>query len=201
MMPSPTDSTLNAPASDRASGPETSATRRRTLQAGVALAAGVAGAGMAWWKFQPHEASGPAVDAFWGLSFDTPAGASLSMQALRGKPLLLNFWATWCPPCVDELPLLDRFYKENSSIGWQVLGLAIDQPSAVRNFLGKMPVSFPVGMAGLNGTELGKSLGNQAGGLPFTVVLGPDGALSHRKMGRIAESDLVDWLKSSDKKK
>jgi thiol-disulfide isomerase/thioredoxin len=195
MMPSPTDPTIHQLDSEVAPVSETSATRRRLLQAGVAVAAAGAGAGIAWWKFQPHEASGAAVDAFWAQSFDTPAGASLTMQSLKGKPLLLNFWATWCPPCVDELPLLDRFYKENASKSWQVLGLAIDQPSAVRNFLGKTPVSFPVGMAGLNGTELGKSLGNHAGGLPFTVVLGQDGVLRHRKIGRVAASDLAQWLK------
>lgn len=171
--------------------------RRRALQAGVAVAAAVAGAGFAWWKFQPHQTSPAADAAFWAMSFDTPTGGTLPMQALRGKPLLVNFWATWCPPCIEELPLLDRFYKENSSKSWQVVGLAIDQPSAVRNFLGKMPLSFPIGMAGLNGTELGKSMGNLVGGLPFTVVLGKDGAVMHRKMGRVEERDLALWVKAA----
>src|SRR5438128_2664895 len=106
------------------------------------------------------------------MSFDTPDGAQLSMQALRGRPLLLNFWATWCPPCVEEMPLLDRFFRQSGSKSWQVVGLAIDQPSAVRNFLKKTPVTFPIGLAGLGGTELAKSLGNEVGGLPFTVAVG-----------------------------
>jgi thiol-disulfide isomerase/thioredoxin len=117
----------------------------------------------------------------------------LSMQALRGKPLLVNFWATWCPPCVDELPLIDRFYRDNSAKSWQVVGLAIDQPSAVRTFLQRTPVSFPVGLAGLDGTELARSLGNAAGGLPFTVVLGPDGDVRARRIGRVSPSDLAQW--------
>lgn len=197
MTPNPTDTATAQPVFDGTTPAALPATRRRALQAGVAVAAAVAGAAVAWWKFQPHQADDGAADAFWAMTFDTPTGASLPMQSLRGKPLLLNFWATWCPPCVDELPLLDRFYKENSPKSWQVLGLAIDQPSAVRNFLGKMPVSFPVGMAGLNGTELGKSLGNLAGGLPFTVVMGSGGAVMHRKMGRVDERDLALWLKSA----
>ncbi|RYX90648.1 MAG: TlpA family protein disulfide reductase [Comamonadaceae bacterium] len=184
---------LSSPSDGHAVAPA----RRRALQAGVAVAAAAAGAGFAWWKFQPHESSAGADAAFWGLTFDTPAGEVLPMANLRGKPLLVNFWATWCPPCVDELPLLDRFYQANTSKNWQVLGLAVDQPSAVRNFLGKMPLTFPVGMAGLNGTDLGKSFGNVAGGLPFTVVLGSDGALKHRKMGRVSDSDLDLWLKST----
>jgi hypothetical protein len=91
------------------------------------------------------------------------------------------------------LPLLDRFYRENSPNGWQVVGLAVDQPSAVRGFLQKMPLSFPVGLAGLGGTELGKSLGNLVGGLPFSVVVGSRGSVLHRKMGRLATADLALW--------
>lgn len=171
------------------------ASRRHLLQAGVAVAAAAAGAGFAWWKLQPHAVDSGAEAALWSMSFETPSGSTLSMQTFRGRPLLVNFWATWCPPCVEELPLLDRFYKENSPKSWQVVGLAIDQPSAVRNFLDKLPVSFPVGMAGLGGTELGKSLGNSAGGLPFTIVLGADGALMHRKMGKVSEEDLAHWMR------
>jgi len=83
--------------------------RRRLLYAGVAGAAAVAGAGLAWWKWRPDESSKDAAAVIWPLSFDTPTGSTLKMHALRGKPLLLNFWATWCPPCIDELPLLEEF--------------------------------------------------------------------------------------------
>ena len=92
------------------------------------------------------------------------------------------------------MPLLDAFYRQNAEKNWQVLGLAVDQPSAVRKFLGKLPLSFPVGLAGLDGTELAKSLGNLAGGLPFTVVLGADGQVRQRKMGRIDPADLKAWV-------
>ncbi len=169
--------------------------RRRWLTASVSGAAVLAGAGYAWWKFQPHAVQPDAVADFWQSSFDTPTGQSLAMAGFKGKPLLLNFWATWCPPCVEELPLLDGFYKQNVSNGWQVLGLAIDQPSAVRNFLTKKPLTFAIGLAGLNGTDLVKSLGNLSGALPFTVVFGQSGQLLHRKMGQVSADDLIQWRK------
>lgn len=167
--------------------------RRRLLQIGVGAAAALAGAAVAWWKWRPGDTGADSADPLWAMRFDTPSGETLSMQTLRGKPLLVNFWATWCPPCVDELPLIDAFYRENSPKSWQVVGLAIDQPGAVRSFLQRTPVTFPIGMAGLEGTELARSLGNTSGGLPFTVVLGADGHVRQRRIGRVAPGDLAKW--------
>jgi thiol-disulfide isomerase/thioredoxin len=169
--------------------------RRRAfvLYASVGAAAAVAGGGLAWWKWSPTDTGSDAAGKLWGMSFDTPTGSTLAMQTLRGRPLLINFWATWCPPCVEELPLLDGFYKQNSAKSWQVLGLAIDQPSSVRTFLQRTPVSFPVGLAGLGGTELSKALGNSKGGLPFTVVLGSSGTILQRRIGRVTAADLAQW--------
>ena len=171
------------------------AARRRFLYAGVAGAAALGGAGLAWWKFQPHAVEPGAEQALWGLEFDTPTGGTLAMKSLAGKPLLLNFWATWCPPCVEELPMLNAFYREQSAKGWQVLGLAIDQPSAVRKFLTRIPLDFPVGLAGLGGTDLGRSLGNVNGGLPFTVFLDRNGRLRERKIGELSAQDLANWAR------
>ena len=175
--------------------------RRNMLYGGVAALAGVAGAGAAWWKFQPHDAA-PAetvkmAESFWDMSFDTPEGKPLPMSSFRGKLLLVNFWATWCPPCVEELPLLDFFYQENKNKNVQIVGLAVDQPSAVRTWLKTRPLNFPVGMAGLGGTELSKSLGNVSGSLPFSVVFGPSGQLLHRKIGKVLPEELVLWTKLS----
>jgi thiol-disulfide isomerase/thioredoxin len=164
--------------------------RRRLLYVGVGAAAALAGAGMALWKWSP--ARGPA-DELWRMSFDTPTGSTLAFETLRGRPLWLNFWATWCAPCIDELPLLDAFFRQNSVNGWQVVGLAIDQPSAVRTFLQHTPVSFPVGLAGLGGSELSKTLGNLSGGLPFTVVLGASGEVLQRRIGRVTTGELAQW--------
>ena len=167
--------------------------RRTMLYSGVAAAAGLAGAGAAWWKSQARPAPLQLADPFWDLSFDTPDGKVIAMSGFRGKPLLVNFWATWCPPCIEELPLIDSFYSANKGNNWQVLGLAVDQPSAVRKWLQAKPLGFAVGMAGLSGTELSKSLGNAAGSLPFTVVFGSSGQLLHRKTGKVTPEDLALW--------
>ena len=118
------------------------------------------------------------------------------MAAFAEKPLLVNFWATWCPPCVEELPLIDRFWRENASNGFQVVGLAIDQPSPVKKFLQRHALSFPVGLAGMGGTELAKSLGNATGALPFSVFFNADGTIWRQKLGQLSSDDLLQWRTS-----
>lgn len=172
---------------------ELGSARRRCLYAAVAAAAGLGGAGLAWWKFSPQPVDDGAAAALWSLSFETPAGEKLAMQSLRGRPLLINFWATWCPPCIEELPLLDAFYKENVVKGWQVLGLAVDKIAPVRDFLVRQALTFPVALAGMEGVSLSKSLGNTSGGLPFSVVLGADGVIRNRKIGKVSPADLALW--------
>ena len=168
--------------------------RRGWLYAAVATAAGLGGVGLAWWKYAPAPVDDDAAMRLWQLTFDTPAGAALSMASLKGRPLLINFWATWCPPCIEELPLLDAFFRENSSKGWQVLGIAVDKASAVSAFLTRQPLGFPIALAGSSGAGLSKSLGNVSGGLPFTVVLGADGLIRDRKIGKVSSHDLKRWL-------
>jgi len=169
--------------------------RRRWLMGAVAGVAALGGTGLAL-KANSSKVSesSSAESAFWKLELAAPDGSVLRMASLRGKPLLLNFWATWCPPCVAELPSLSRFYQSNSDKGWQVLGVAVDQLTPVKRFLAKSPVAFPVVLAGMEGVEISRTLGNLSGGLPFSVVLGSDGVVAHRKMGQVSPDDLRAWM-------
>jgi thiol-disulfide isomerase/thioredoxin len=130
---------------------------------------------------------------WWQAQFERPEGGLLVPAELRGKMLLLNFWATWCPPCVEELPMLDAFARERAAQGWQVVGLALDNVKAVQQFLKRVPISFPVGIAGLEALDLSRKLGNRGGQLPFTAIWGRDSQLLQVKLGTVTESDLRSW--------
>ena len=135
--------------------------------------------------------------AFWQHSVEGLDGQPLPLRGLLGRPLLVNFWATWCPPCIREMPLIDRFHQEfgvpAGPRAWQVLGLAIDRREAVAEFLARQPVSYLVALAGLEGTEWSRALGNERGGLPFSVVFDARGRLAHRKLGELSEAELRVW--------
>ena len=167
--------------------------KRRWLFASAAGLAALGGAVWSWSRLRSGLSQDLADIGFWQLRFSTPSGGERAMLDFKGKPLLLNFWATWCPPCIEELPLLDAFYTQNAAKGWQVLGIAVDKPSAVREFLNRLPLSFPVVMAGSNGSDLSKTMGNSGGGLPFTVVIDGKGGIAQRKMGKVSQADLGQW--------
>ena len=169
--------------------------RSRLLGAGAAIVAGAAGVGWALWR---HDAATPAPEtALWRMRFDTPNGSPLEMAGLLGQFVVVNFWATWCAPCIREMPALDRFQRDFAARGWRVVGLAIDQAAPVREFLARTPVTFEVGLAASGGIELSRRLGNLAGGLPFTVLFGRDGAILQRRIGETQYDQLVSWAHSA----
>lgn len=190
--------TLPSSSSSAAPRPDGSAdaTRRRLLYAGVAAAAAASGAGWAWWKFRPHGVEQGAAEALWGQSFQTPEGAAMDMHSFQGRPLLLNFWATWCAPCVTEMPLLDAFWRSQRTSGWQVVGLAVDAADPVRAFIRAHAIEFPIGLAGAAGLRLAGELGNSAGGLPFSVALSSHGGVLRHKLGLLDSQTLDDWKAS-----
>lgn len=167
---------------------------RRASIAGLAAVSGLAGIGYSCYQYRLVQPSDAGLTALWDLELEQPLGGTLKLKSFRGKPLVLNFWATWCPPCVAELPLLERFYQQNAAKGWQVVGLAVDNTKSVTQFLSKIPLSFPTPLAGFEGTELSRSLGNVSGGLPFTVVFNSIGEVALRHMGQLSAEQLTSFL-------
>ena len=171
---------------------------RRAWLVGAGVLAAAAGA--AWYARQARapataddDGDAETVD-LWSQRFERPEGGELVMAELRGKPLLINFWATWCPPCVKELPEIDRFWRSQAQ-RLAVVGLAIDSAEPVRSFLQRTPVGFAVGLAGFAGTDLSRSLGNRAGSLPFTVLLDARGAAVQRQLRETSFSGPEEWAK------
>ncbi len=173
--------------------------KRKILLAGAGAAGLAAGAWLGWQRLHTTTPAASTSDAalshLWGMEFELPQGGVFKFNSLQGQPIVLNFWATWCPPCVEELPLLDSFYRENKPKSWQVVGMAVDNASAVQKFLAKTPFSFPSPLAGLGGVDLSRTLGNLSGGLPFTVVINAQGSVALRHMGKLNPEQIAGFTR------
>jgi thiol-disulfide isomerase/thioredoxin len=121
-------------------------------------------------------------------------GKPLTLAPYRGRVLVVNFWASWCGPCVAEMPELVRLHDTYASKGIQFVGIGVDSQQNVQNFLKKIPVDYPILVSGFGGADLARSLGNAAGALPFTVVIDANGVVRSTKLGQIAPTELSKVL-------
>jgi len=178
--------------------------KRRTAALGVAATGLAAGLGVAWWgtvagTSDTGGASSAEGSSLWTRRFESPEGQPFAMDALRGRPLIVNFWATWCAPCVVELPLLDAFHRRHAAAGWQMLALAIDRADAVRRFVAEHGLTLPVAIAGSDGLELSRELGNTQGVLPFTALFDGGGRIRNQHVGVVDADLLARWKEEIDK--
>ena len=118
------------------------------------------------------------------------AGKPQAIAQWQGKTLVINFWATWCPPCREEMPSFSRLQSKYAANGVQFVGIALDTADNVIKFSLQQPVSYPLLIADREGSELTRQLGNASLGLPYTVVLGPAGDVRMARLGRVSESEL-----------
>lgn len=159
--------------------------RRLGLYLGVGAAATAIGAGVAWWRLAPSAADADAVTLLWAQTYPDHRGEPFDLQALRGQALVVNFWATWCPPCVEEMPELSELHDDLSPKGLQMLGIGIDSAPNIAKFAVARPVSYPLLVAGAGGSALMSRFGNTSGALPFTVLIERSGRISQRILGRV----------------
>jgi thiol-disulfide isomerase/thioredoxin len=112
----------------------------------------------------------------------------------RGKVLVINFWATWCPPCLEELPRFTKFQQRYGAQGLQVVAVAIDDLAPVRELAARTHFNFPVLVGGEDAIALSKQMGNRILALPYTAIFDRSGTLRHTSAGAISESELEEKL-------
>ena len=172
----------------------TPTTRSRwSLAIAIGLITLIAGIGLGILRLKPSNVVDSASWVF-ELSFPDARGAPVSLASVRGRLTVVNFWATWCPPCIEEMPELSRFHEEFSSKNIKVIGLAVDSPSNVREFLSSRNFSYPLLVTGGSSSELAKKLGNSVEALPYTVMIDEKGNVIKQKVGKLNEKDLKSWI-------
>ena len=175
-----------------------SSARRAFLVAGLGFAALSAGALVHGWRlgwFSNPE--GEAVHALFQGPYTDLAGKPLTLTGLQlqGKVLIINYWATWCAPCREEIPLFVRIQEEFADKNIQFVGISIDQADKIREFAQEFKINYPLAVAGIEAIETSRRIGNKAGVLPYTVIIDRSGKVAERMLGAISETRLRQTLK------
>jgi thiol-disulfide isomerase/thioredoxin len=121
-------------------------------------------------------------------------GGVVSADDFRGKTVLINFWATWCAPCREEMPMLVDLQSEHASKGLQVVGIALDDSKVVDNFVNAFGISYPVLVGEADVFNVSAAFGNQEGVLPFSVLIDRKGVIRWQYAGKLRHEDINRWL-------
>lgn len=136
-------------------------------------------------KTPPSAPPAPALQALLAESLPDAAGKLQPLAQWQGKILVINFWATWCAPCVKEMPALSALQTELADKKIHIIGIGIDSAKNVGAFADKYAISYPLYVAGMGGSQFSRAFGNQAGGLPYSVVVGGDGQIRKTYLGEL----------------
>ena len=128
-------------------------------------------------------ATAPALAALFAQTLPDLSGKPQKLSQWQGKPLIINFWATWCAPCIEEMPGLAALQAEVAPV--QIIGIGVDTQENIAQFAEKMHIYYPLYVAGTGAIDLMRQFGNSAGGLPFTVLVGLDGKVKKVYLGRL----------------
>ena len=135
--------------------------------------------------------NGPQVSAkFFDSKFKDINDKTVDLTALRGKTVVVNFWSSWCPPCIEEMPMFNELQGQWKDKGVVFVGIAADQADNIRTFLKKTPVDYPVVVSGQPGFDLSRELGNRYDAIPFTVIINPEERITNRHFGIYTRKDL-----------
>lgn len=160
----------------------------------MALLALAAGIWVAQARFAPRMPDGQIPAAFWQLSFPDAREHAQPLAQWRGDILVVNFWASWCAPCREEMPDFNDLRQQHRVKGIEIVGIAVDTPANVQNFIQQHPVSYPILIGEGGAHALARQLGNASGALPYTIVLDRDGNVVLRHLGRLPRATLEATL-------
>jgi thiol-disulfide isomerase/thioredoxin len=167
--------------------------RRKTLTL-VGIGAGAAAGGALVGALLRQSHSGAA--ALLSASFSDLDGRPRRLLDWQGRPLVCNFWATWCAPCREEVPLLISAKQQYAETDLEVVGISVDSADKVREFATIYRVNYPLLVAGADAIDLMRTMGNKAGALPYTVLLDRHGGLAGSKLGAYSRPELQAALTS-----
>ncbi|MBI4757033.1 MAG: TlpA family protein disulfide reductase [Betaproteobacteria bacterium] len=142
----------------------------------------------------PPVVSAPAVAVLYATALPDIAGRPQALQQWRDKTLVVNYWATWCLPCREEMPMFSRLHQRYAPRGVQFVGIAADGADEVREFARQTSVSYPLLIGGQDAIKPTRDFGNAPLAVPFTVVLDRAGQVRAAVLGRVREDALVDLL-------
>ncbi|TCS36878.1 thiol-disulfide isomerase/thioredoxin [Paucimonas lemoignei] len=151
----------------------------------VALVCGAIGVFVGLHKWQDPSPPAGTSHYFFNQALPDLENNNKKLSEFQGKLLLVNFWATWCAPCVEEMPELSALHDSAEFKNLQVVGIGIDSANNMKEFAGKYKISYPIYVAGMAGIDMAKKMGNQQGGLPFTILFAPDGSVKKTYLGRL----------------
>jgi len=163
--------------------------RSRVAIGAAALLALGAGIGLALFDRAPADAS-----ALLALTLPDPSGRPQPLSQWQGKVLVVNFWATWCGPCREEMPDLVRAQKEYGAKGLQIVGIAADDADKVQQFAKEIELNYPALIGGYAAIDLSKDLGNSLVALPFTLVVDRHGKVAYTHLGPVKPDKLRDVI-------
>ena len=173
-------------------------TRGSQALLGAVVAVLFAGAGILFYQWHMADVPADAAAAGQKLMAAKLMGIDDEVHAFeqwRGKVLVVNFWATWCTPCREEIPGFIKFQERFRQDGVQFVGVAIDQKQRVAPYAREMGINYPLLVGGLETMEFARQLGNQRGVLPFTLVVDRAGRINTAEIGILRPDKLESLLK------
>jgi peroxiredoxin len=178
--------------------------KNTVITAVILIAAGAAGFGLQRYLQGSNDALPPVINADTKVigqvrpDFELPDidGHTRNVREFDGKVLMVNFWATWCPPCLKETPVFIELQNQYGEQGLQIIGMAVDDTQSVRDFVDTHGINYPVIAGELAAMEISRRYGNRLGALPYTAFIDRNGDIQHVTAGELSKDEAEKIIQS-----